>query len=149
MCLTQNSAAVCPGSNIHRLIGRLAFPRGSRGFLAHFPSLDVRRTIEYGSICRDINIGKGRLQGWNHEREGTCASFLSHLQKRRQFANRNMAEDSTFYWTLLLPIKCSCRPTRLVDGRPILTKLIKALKFWPTPPLGHKGFGKAKSGYSR
>src|SRR5262245_2221397 len=28
MCLTQNSAAVCPGSNIHRLIGRLAFPRG-------------------------------------------------------------------------------------------------------------------------
>jgi len=39
--------------------------------------------------------------------------------------------------------------TRLADGRPILTKLIKALKFWPTPPLGHKGFGKAKSGYSR
>jgi hypothetical protein len=28
MCLTQNSAAVCPGSNIHRLIGRLGFPRG-------------------------------------------------------------------------------------------------------------------------
>jgi hypothetical protein len=56
-------------------------------------------TIEYGSVFRDINIGKGRLQCWNHEREGACASFLSHHQKDGQFTDE---EEMTEYSTGLI-----------------------------------------------
>src|SRR5574337_829548 len=87
MCLTQNSAAVCPGSNVQRFIQR-----------PPCPALAVSQALYHPSMPAERGCGSG-AGGWDER------GFSIHVTKRIQRGAKNRrVEDSLWRTTMISKI---------------------------------------------